>query len=269
MAAIGVDYDFASGQAGVAVRSADNEFAGGVDVQRIVVVEQRAQFGGNLSFDAGYEYVAYVAAYGVEHLTVGLVLRKCFGGEHKLVVLCRHNDGVDAHRAVVFVIFHCYLRLGVRAQISHLAAFAAYFGEFAHQSVAQRKTQRYVEGGLVAGVAEHHALVSGSLLVGVFAVDAAVDVGRLLVECRKYAAGFGVEHEFGTVVANAVDYAACHCRQVDVGLGGDFAGDYHLTGGDEGFACHFRLRVESEKVVEDSVGNLVGHFVGMAFRHRF
>ena len=48
-----------------------------------------------------------------------------------------------------------------------------------------------------------------------------------------------------------------------------FAGHNDLTCGYEGLAGYFRLRVAGKKFVEDSVGNLVGHLVGMSFRYGF
>ena len=40
----------------------------------------------------------------------------------------------------------------------------------------------HVLGGLVAGVAEHHALVAGTLVLFFLAFDALVDVAGLLVD---------------------------------------------------------------------------------------
>ena len=57
--------------------------------------------------------------------------------------------------------------------------------------------------------------------------------------------------------------------KLDTGIGGYLAGDDELTGGDEAFACHLGFRVTLEIGVEDSVGDLIGHFVGMAFGDGF
>ena len=45
-----------------------------------------------------------------------------------------------------------------------------------------------------------------------------------------------------------------------------FAADHGKAGGDEGFAGHLGFGILVEELVEDGIGDLVGHFVGMAFR---
>ena len=106
----------------------------------------------------------------------------------KLVVLCAHHDGVDALGHVVVAVFHGDLTLGVGAQIGHLLAFLAYVGESGHDEVGQVERNGHVVFGLVASVAEHHALVAGTLVVFLLTAHAAVDVGALLVDGAQYAA---------------------------------------------------------------------------------
>ena len=53
MAAVGIDNDFAAGQAGVSMRAADNELAGGIDMQNEVIVEQCGDFGKQMLFTRG------------------------------------------------------------------------------------------------------------------------------------------------------------------------------------------------------------------------
>ncbi len=48
-----------------------------------------------------------------------------------------------------------------------------------------------------------------------------------------------------------------------------FAGEYYLAGGYKGFAGDFRLGVAGEEFIKDGVGELVGHFVGVAFGNGF
>ena len=57
--------------------------------------------------------------------------------------------------------------------------------------------------------------------------------------------------------------------EIDVGLGGDFAGDDDQAGGGQGFAGYAAGGVFGQAGVEDGVGNLVGDFVGMAFGYGF
>jgi hypothetical protein len=93
---------------------------------------------------------------------------------------------------------------------------------------------------LVAGVAEHQALVAGALVeVEAFAfIHALGDVGGLAVDRGEHRAALVVEADVGIVVADALDGLAGDVHVVDVGLGGDLAGDHHQAGGHQGLAGH-------------------------------
>ena len=108
-------------------------------------------------------------------------------------------------------------------------------------------------------------MVAGALQFGRFALHTAIDVVALLVNGGEDAAAFGVELVFGFGVADATDGAANGVGQINVGVRFHFAGHNDLACGDEGFACHLRLGIEGEKLVEHGIRNLVGYFVGMAF----
>ena len=135
--------------------------------------------------------------------------------------------------------------------------------------MGQVERQRHVVLGLVGGVAEHHALVAGALLHGVAALHAAVNVGALLMDGAQHAARVAFEHVFALGVAHLLDDLAGNERHVHVGLGLHFAGQDDLPGGDERLAGHLRLGVVSQQFVKHGVRYLVGHFVGVSFRHRF
>ena len=101
--------------------------------------------------------------------------------------------------------------------------------------MGQPDRQRHEVGRLVAGVAEHHALVARALRVeGVFApragaelkggVDALCDVGRLAVEGHEHPAGLAVESKGVVVVADVADHVADNRGDVDVGRGRHFTG---------------------------------------------
>jgi hypothetical protein len=89
------------------------------------------------------------------------------------------------------------------------------------------------------------------------------------VDGGENAAALCVESYAAVIIAYFADYATHHFVQVYIGAALDFAGEHHLAGCDEGFARYFRLRVAGEEFVEHGVADLVGHFVGMAFRHAF
>ncbi len=78
-----------------------------------------------------------------------------------------------------------------------------------------------------------------------------------------------VEAVEGVVVADGGDGAADDGLEIDVGLGGDFTGDDDQAGGGESFAGDAAGGVFGQAGVKDSVGNLVGDLIGMAFGDRF
>ena len=69
----------------------------------------------------------------------------------------------SAHRLAVLVL-EGDLGLAVGAQVGHRAGLA-HLGQALGQAVRQVDRQRHEHVGLVAGVAEHHPLVAGALLV--------------------------------------------------------------------------------------------------------
>src|SRR5207253_1953296 len=86
-AAVGVDDDFAAGETGVAVRAADDESAGGVDVEDDVVVPVVR---GNDRLD-----------HLLDDLLLGVVGENVVF-QNRFVVLRRDDDGVNANGFFVF-----------------------------------------------------------------------------------------------------------------------------------------------------------------------
>ena len=81
-----------------------------------------------------------------------------------LGVLRGEHDGVDADRAVVGVVLDGDLGLAVGAQVGQRAVLADR-GELLGEALRDHDRQRHQLVGVVAGVAEHQALVAGALLV--------------------------------------------------------------------------------------------------------
>ncbi len=265
VAPVSVDYDFTAGHTGVAVRAADNELTRGVDVQNIVAVQKSAELLGQRLAGAGNENVPHIAAYGLQHSVVGFLLAQPCGCRiDELVVLGRHNYGVYAQGLSMLAIFHSDLAFGIGAQICHVHTLAADLLESHQQSMAQRESERNIEWSLVCGVAEHHALVAGTLPAHVVTHDTLVDIGALLMDGGEYAAGIAVETQLAAVVADLADYAAGSLLNVDIGIGTHLAGNDNLPGCNKSLACHFRRRVAGEKLIDYGVGNLVGDLIGMA-----
>ncbi len=156
-------------------------------------------------------------------------------------------------------------------------AVLAHGGELLGEAVRDRDRQRHQLGRLVAGEAEHQALVAGALevervdraagagLVG--GVDALRDVGRLRVEGDLHGAGLTVEALDRGVVADLQHAVAGDPGDVDVRLGGDLAADEHHARGDERLAGDPALRVVGQQGVEDAVADLVGNLVRVTLGH--
>ena len=134
--------------------------------------------------------------------------------------------------------------------------------------------------GLVAGEADHHALVAGAGgAAGVGSggavgagfqrgADAGVDVGGLLAGVGDDAAGMAVDAVFQVGVADFQQGPAGDGVEVQFGLGGDFAGDHDQVLAGDGLAGDAAHGVNGEGGVQYGVGNLVAHLVGVPFSNR-
>ncbi len=226
------------------MRPANDELAGGVDMEDEVFVKESFHVARQLLDDSRQQDGLHVVTNAPKHLLVGLSLSGGGVGLDEIVVLGADDNGVDAHRAArLVVILHCHLALSVGAQVAYLATLAQR-GELAQQAVGQVERQGHVARGLVAGIAKHHSLVAGALLLAGGAVHAAVDVAALLMDGREHAARVGVKFVLTLVVADAINHLARHFHQVDVGLAFHLAGNHHLSGSDKGLARHAAVRVE-------------------------
>ncbi len=191
----------------------------------------------------------------LQDLGAELVVANLFG------VLGGDDDGVDAEGLVVGVVLDGDLALAVGTQVRELAGLS-YFRQFLGQFMSQRDGCGHQLGGLVGGVAEHHALVAGAA-----GVNALRDVGGLAVDGGDDGAGVVVEALDGVVVANLFDRVADQGLEVDVGLSGDLTGDDDEAGAGEGLAGDAAQRIFGETGVEDGIGDLIGDLVGVTFGH--
>ena len=174
----------------------------------------------------------------------------------------RGDDGGINARGAAFDIFDCDLGFAVGPEEINFAGLAN-IGEALGELMRELDGHGHQLGSFVAGKAEHQALIAGAS-----GIDAHGDIVGLLLDGADDAAGFGVEAVFGAGVADVPDHFARQVGEVDIGLGGDFAGDDYQTGGDEGFAGNATHRVVFHDGVEDGVGNLVGNFIGVTLGDR-
>ena len=130
--------------------------------------------------------------------------------------------------------------------------------------MSQRNRSRHQFLGLIARVAEHHALVAGAACV-----HTESNITGLLVDTRNHRAGVGIKAIKRAVVADGGNDSPDQGLQVNVRFSGDFSSDHDQTGGGQGLASHATHGVVGQTGVEDSIRNLIGDFVGVAFGYGF
>ena len=123
----------------------------------------------------------------------------------------------------------------------------------------------------VRSVAEHHSLVAGTLFFLGLSVYTLCDVGRLTVEVVQIAKICRCEILFGDRVADLFNYIAGNFFDINRRKipGRNFAEIYHYIRPDGCFASDSRVGIFFDAGVQDSVGYLVGDFVGMSFGNGF
>ncbi len=183
-------------------------------------------------------------------------------------VLGGDDDVGDGDRPAVFVDDRD-LRLGVGTEPATLAGLANP-GQLPSEPVGEHDRGRHQLRRLVAGVAEHQALVAGALLrtnlaLRLAGIDTLRDVRRLLRHEDVDEHLVGVKHVVVVDVADLADRVARDLHEVELGLGRDLAADDHDVRLDVGFTGDAAELVLRQARIEDGVGNRVGDFVGMAF----
>ena len=248
-AAVGVDDDLPAGQAAVADRPADHEASGRVDQEPRIRAE-------HVGRDHGLDDLLYDGLLDV--LVPDL-----------LAVLGRQHDGVDRHRPTAFIADRD-LGLGIGPKPLEGARLADLRLPF-HQPVRAGDRKGHQHVGFVAGIAEHQPLVAGALveIQALAFVDALRDIGRLPVERDPDLAAFMVESELRRIVADLPDHPSRHLRIVHVPVRRDLSRHDHQPGGHQGLAGHPRDGILLKQGIEDCIGNLVGHLVGVALRYGF
>ena len=180
------------------------------------------------------------------------------------------DDGVHAHGAAVLVVFDSDLRFAVGAQIVHKAGLA-HLGQAHGELVRKGDGQGHKLGRLVAGVAEHHALVARAVLkLAVLAglglkraVNAHGDVAGLLVYIDDDAAGVAVKAVLRPVIAYLTHDLARELGDIDIALRAYLAHDVDKAGGGRRLAGDAALGVGGKDGVEHGVGDLVADLIGM------
>ena len=139
IAAIGIHNDLPAGEAGVPGRTAHNKFAGGVDIDMIHVPDVKAIPGQHRRNDHFLHILPQILNGKVRAVHDG------------------HHHGLHPHRPARLVKFHSHLGLSIGAQVG---VFRHHLGQPVGEGSGNRTGKRHQLRGLVAGAAEHHALVS-------------------------------------------------------------------------------------------------------------
>ena len=259
ISAVGIYDDLASGQTGISVRSADNETAGGVDEEFCICIYHlcRKNRIKNIFFD------------------VFMDLFLC----HIRIMLCGQYDSIQTNRFVVFIIFNSNLSLSVRTQILQSAVFAD-FGQLQGQFVGQSDGIGHVLFGFVGGVTKHHTLIACTdgidLIVGHFVffgfqsfVYAKSDVRGLLIDRGDHAAGVCVKTIFSTGITDLTNGITYDFLNVNICICGDLTHNHDKACSGAGLTCHTAHGILGNQSIQNGIGNLVTHFVRMAFCYGF
>ena len=193
------------------------------------------------------------------------------------LVLGRNDDGGRLGRLAVLEAQRD-LALGVGLEERRRAGMAVV--RHLHQDLlAVVERRRHEIGGLVAGEAEHDALVAGALVLVPGGVDALGDVRGLRMEVVGELKVLPMEAVL--LIADALDDVADRLLDLFANAGrpiavlvhdsvaADFAGDDDAVGGGHRLAGDARLGVLGQEQVDDGVADLVRDLVGMAFGNGF
>ena len=118
--------------------------------------------------------------------------------------------------------------------------------------VREEESERHIFFRVPAGIAEHHSLVSRTLVLFRFADDSAVDVRALGMQFDDYPAAVGIEAECRIVITDAAYGAADHCFYVYLDGGGsvNLSGHHYQSGGAECLAGDLGFRVLAKEFIK-------------------
>ena len=142
-AAVGIHNNFSARQAGISLRSADHETSGRVDIILRVLIQKLLR-----------DHMVNHKTNQVSPQCLHIHFRRMLRGDHHRIY---------THRAPILIILHRNLSLSIRAQIVNNIGLSN-FRQAHRQLVGQRDRQRHQLRGLIAGIAEHHALIAGPVL---------------------------------------------------------------------------------------------------------
>jgi hypothetical protein len=177
-----------------------------------------------------------------------------------LAVLRADDDGVDTERnncTAVMLVLDGNLCLGVGSQPWETSRVTGLFHGRV-KLVGKKDGEGKHFGGLVGGIAEHDALITGTqVLESLVVVETLSDIGRLLLNGDQDVAGLVVEALVRVVVTNVLDGATDNGLVVETGFCGDLAKDHDHARLGGGLACDLGEWIFAQAGVEDGIGDLV------------
>jgi len=249
--AVGIDDDFATGQAAIPFGSPDDEATGGV----------HEEFGAVIEHPFGENFADELFDNELLDLAMGDVV----------AVLSGNHDRGDAE-GFVLTVLNGDLGFGVGAEPGDFTRFTN-SAEFSSEVVGEHDGGGHEFWGFAASEAEHEALIARALLGGFLTrnaagIDPLGDIGALAREGVHDVDAVSVKNVFRVGIADGADGGANDSIVVQFGAGGDFTCDDDEVGFYEGFASDATVRVLGEAGIEHRIGDSVADFVGMAFADR-
>ena len=188
---------------------------------------------------------------------------------------CAGNDDSIHADGLFVLVLDGDLRLSVRAQVRQQPR-TAHLREAHGKLLRQNGGERHQFGRFRNGIAEHHALVARTDLIGDVSarlslhrgVHAQRDVRTLAVNGGDNGEGI-VGKSLAVHVSDVLDRVAHDLGNVHIAVGGKLAHHEHHSRGGAAFDRHAGIFVLGEDGVQHRVRDLIAHLIGMTFRHAF
>ena len=169
-------------QTGISMRTTDNKLTCRIDEILDVIIEKRQYLVAQLCFHAWDENVDNILTNLSQHSIV-IIITHCI--LDKIIMLSRNNDCINTLRNIVIRVFYRYLTLGIRTEISHYLTFLTDSSEFLHDKLCQVKRDWHIIICLIGSIAEHHTLVTSTLVFIFLTAHTTVDIITLLMNGSK------------------------------------------------------------------------------------
>ena len=254
ISAVSINDNFAACQTAVAMRSSDYEPACRVDKES----------GLGINHSGGQNRIKHMAFNILMNLFLG----------NSFVMLCGQDDCIKADRRAFLIILHRYLCLAVRAQIRK-CSILSHLGKTAGQHMRHINRVRHVFFRLICRISEHHTLIACSDCLQFFIrhlvffglqslVHSHGNISRLLVDGCNYTAGVTVKTVFSPVISNLTHCFTHNFLNIHIRMCGDLTHNHNKACRCCCLAGNAAHRILCKQSIQDSIGNLIAHFIRMS-----